>query len=296
MAASSQTTNFVHNSAERASIPALVRQGFREAYSRRQLIRWLVQADVKKKGSDTFLGNVWWVLDPLLQMLVYVVLVSFIFARKQEDFPLFVFAAILPWKWFTTSVGDSISSVVSQGPLIRQLQFPKVVLPLSAAFAGVVNFSFGMVPLLSLLLLFYRDRLSPLLLLIPVIAVVQVVFTLAFSLALSAANVFLRDIGNISRHALRLWFYLSPGIYAIENLEQSAGLKVHPTILTILKANPFAILFTAYRSVIYGTADGGRPIPPDFAGLGILFVVSIFLVIGGMAVFKRLEPSFAKVL
>ena len=295
MAATSQSASFVHNSAERPGIPSLVVQGFREAISRRQLIRWLVQADVKKKGSDTFLGNVWWVLDPLLQMAVYVVLVSIIFARKQPDFPLFVFAAILPWKWFTTSIGDSISSVVAQGPLIRQLQFPKVVLPLSATFAGIVNFSFGVVPLMGLLIVFYHDRLSPLLLLIPVIAVVQLVFTLAFSLALSAANVFLRDIGNISRHALRLWFYLSPGIYAIENLQESAGLKVHPTILTILQMNPFAVLFTAYRSVIYGTATGG-PVLPDFLSLGILLAVSCVLVLLGMAVFKRLEPSFAKVL
>lgn len=293
--ATSQTT-FIHNSAERPGIPKLIANGFREAWSRRQLIRWLVQADVKKKGSDTVLGNVWWILDPLLQMLVYVVLVSFIFERKQPDFPLFVFAAILPWKWFTTSVGDSISSVVSQGPLVRQLQFPKVVLPLSAAFAGVVNFAFGMIPLLGLLLFFYRDRLSPLIVLIPVIAVVQLAFTLGFSLALSAMNVFLRDIGNVSRHLLRLWWYLSPGIYAIETLQHSSTLESHATVLRILEANPFAILFTAYRSVIYGTSDGGHPIMPDWTSLGILFVVSLVMILIGMAVFKRLEPSFAKVL
>jgi ABC-type polysaccharide/polyol phosphate export permease len=224
VAPTSKSVVFVHNSADRPGLPTLVREGFRDALSRRQLIRWLVQADVKKKGSDTVLGNIWWVLDPLLQMAVYVVLVTFIFERKQQDFPLFVFSAILPWKWFTTSVGDSIQSVVAQGPLVRQLQFPKVVLPLSATFAGVVNFAFGMIPLTGLLVFFYRDRLSPLILLIPLIAIVQLVFTMAFSLALSAANVFLRDIGNVSRHLLRLWWYLSPGIYAIETLHTSSTL------------------------------------------------------------------------
>jgi ABC-type polysaccharide/polyol phosphate export permease len=286
---------FVHNSADRPGLVGLVRQGIREAISRRQLIRYLVQADVKKKGSDTLLGNVWWVLDPLLQMAVYVVLVSVIFARPQPDYPLFVFAAILPWKWFTASIGDSISSVAGQGPLIRQLQFPKVVLPLAATFAGIVNFAFGMIPLVALLMLFYRDRLSPLLLLIPVIAVVQLVFTLSLSLVLSAVNVFVRDIGNLSRHVLRLWFYLSPGIYSLENLEQSTVLKEHPTLLRLLEMNPFAILFTAYRDVIYGTPDGG-PIPPDWAALGALLAVSVLLVLGGLIAFKRLEPSFAKVL
>jgi len=294
--ATPESTVFIHNSADRPGIPTQVIQGFREAWSRRQLIRWLVQADVKKKGSDTVLGNVWWVLDPLLQMAVYVILVSIIFERKQPDYPLWVFSAILPWKWFTSSVGDSISSVVMQGQLIRQLQFPKVVLPLSATFAGVVNFAFGMIPLFGLMVLFYRDRLTPLILLIPVIAVVQLVFTLSFSLALAAANVFLRDIGNMSRHVLRMWWYLSPGIYSIETLQNSNGLKAHPEILRLLEANPIAILFTAYHSVIYGTSDGGPPVMPDWSSLGILLLVSLVLVLVGMAIFKRLEPSFAKVL
>jgi ABC-type polysaccharide/polyol phosphate export permease len=286
---------FVHNSADRPGPLGLVKSGLREAISRRQLIRYLVQADVRKKGSDTLLGNVWWILDPLLQMLVYVILVSVIFARPQPDYPLFVFAAILPWKWFTTSIGDSISSVVGKGPLIRQLQFPKVVLPLAATFAGIVNFAFGMIPLMGLLLLFYRDRLSPLLLLIPVIAFVQLVFTLSLSLVLSALNVFVRDIGNIARHVLRLWFYLSPGLYSIQLLEQSEVLQRHPVLLTILQLNPFAILFTAYRDVIYGTPDGG-PIPPDWQALAALLGVSTVLTLVALVVFKRLEPSFAKVL
>ncbi len=296
MAETSKSAVFIFNSAERPGTAAQVIQGFREAWSRRQLIRWLVQADVKKKGADTVLGNVWWLLDPLLQMMVYVVLVSVIFDKKQPDYPLWVFAAVLPWKWFNTSISDSIASVVEQGPLVRQLQFPKIVLPLAATFAGVVNFAFGMIPLVGLMLLFYRDRLTPLILLIPVIAVVQLVFTLAFSLAVAAANVFLRDIGNLARHVLRMWWYLSPGIYAMETLANSAFFKSNKVLLRILEANPFAILFTAYHNVIYGTSDGGLPVMPDWTSLGLLLVVSCFLVLGGMAIFKRLEPSFAKVL
>src|SRR3972149_804314 len=114
---------------------ALLSEGIRESWARRRLIRYLVQADLKKTGSDTLLGNVWWILDPLLQMVVYVVLITVIFARTQPDYPLFVFAAILPWKWFNSSVNDAISSVVGQERLIKQLQFPKIVLPLAATFA-----------------------------------------------------------------------------------------------------------------------------------------------------------------
>ena len=106
-----------------------MREAVRDIASRRRLIGYLVQADLRKKGSDTLLGNVWWVLDPLLQMMVYVIVVSVIFDRGGPDYPLFVFAAILPWKWFSSSVTDGIISVTGQDKLIRQIHFPKLVLP-----------------------------------------------------------------------------------------------------------------------------------------------------------------------
>ena len=285
----------VRSTSVRPNLARLVLDGFGEVLSRRRLVRYLVQADLKKKGSDTALGNVWWVLDPLLQMVVYVVLVSVIFAQNQPDYPLFIFAAILPWKWFTTSVSDGIGSVVSQEKLIKQVQFPKLVLPVSATFAGIVNFAFGMIPLGLLLVLLFRDRISANLLYLPVIAIVQLVFTLAMTILLAALNVFVRDIGNIARHALRLWFYLSPGLYGPDQLEASSVLKNHPQVLQILEANPFATLFDAYRSVIYGTAAGG-PALPDWSALATLFLVSLILLAVCVAVFKRLEPQFAKIL
>ncbi len=111
----------------------LLREALVEVTQRRRLIRYLVQADVRKKGADTLLGNLWWVLDPLLQMAVYVVLVSVVFDRDVPDYPLFIFAAILPWKWFQSTVQDAITSVTGADRLIRQIQFPKLVLPLASA-------------------------------------------------------------------------------------------------------------------------------------------------------------------
>src|SRR5207253_9073150 len=102
---------------------------------RRRLLRYLAHADLKRKGTDTFFGNVWWVLDPLLQMAVYVILVTAIFQRDTPAYPLFIFAAILPWKWFSTVVSDAITSVSGQDRLIKQIQFPKIVLPSAAMLA-----------------------------------------------------------------------------------------------------------------------------------------------------------------
>jgi ABC-type polysaccharide/polyol phosphate export permease len=273
----------------------LITTAVRETLSRRQLIRYLVSADIKKKGADTLLGNVWWVLDPLLQMVVYVVLVSIILARSVPDYPLFIFAAILPWKWFTASVNDAIVSVTSQERLIKQLQFPKIVLPIAATAAGLVSFAFGLLALGGLLLVLYPDRISPYLLLIPAVAAVQLAFTAAVALLVAATNVFVRDIANVARHVLRLWFYLSPSLYSMEQLESSSLATEAPWLVSLLKLNPFAILFESYRAVIYGTPDGG-PTAPAWEPLAALLAVSLLLCLAAILFFKRLEPQFAKVL
>ena len=276
------------SSAVRPGGLALLTEAAGEVWSRRRLIRYLVAADLKKKGADTVLGNLWWVIDPLLQMVVYVILVSFIFQRSQPDYPLFLFAALLPWKWFTTSVTDSIGSITSQDRLIRQVQFPKIVLPVAAVGAGIVNFTFGLIPLGALLLLFYHDRASVLIVLLPVMAAVQLVFTLAVSFVVAAANVFFRDVNNLARHLLQLWFYLSPVLYSAKQAQDVT--TEHHTVGTLIALNPFYTLMESYRDVIYDDRL------PAWTALGVLLAVSLVLLAVATLIFKRLEPSFAKVL
>ena len=267
---------------------SLIREAIREVRSRHILVRYLVQADLTKKGSNTLLGNVWWVLDPLLQMVVYVVFITIVVGSRIEGYPLFIFCAILPWKWFSSSIGDGITSVTSQEKIIKQVQFPKLVLPLAAVVSGIANFAFGLIPLFGLLVLFYLSHLSPWILLIPAIAVVQFVFTLALVVVLSAANVFFRDIGNLVRHLLRLWFYLSPALYAaskIDEISAKGGI-----ISTLFNLNPWTTLFESYRNVIfYDTA-------PLWGQLVFVLVASTAFLGIAIVFFKRLEPSFAKVL
>jgi ABC-type polysaccharide/polyol phosphate export permease len=292
------TTPTFSSSARRPGPVGLIGEAAVELWSRRQLVRYLVQADLKKKGADSLLGNLWWVIDPLLQMLVYVVLVEIIFAKKQEAYPLFVFAAILPWKWFSSSLGDAITSVSGQDKLIKQVHFPKLVLPTAAMVAGIANFAFGLIPLLALMILWYPEKLSLNLLFIPLIAVVQLTFTAALGFVAGAINVFYRDIGNVSRHILRLWFYLSPALYGVTTLASLA--ESHPSMYRAMELNPFFTLLLAYRKVIYGveTANGGSGPPgaPDWAALGTLLLVSLALVLLATIFFKRIEPTFAKVL
>jgi ABC-type polysaccharide/polyol phosphate export permease len=276
------------SSAVRPGPLGLVREGFAESISRRRLIRYLVQSDVKKRGANTLLGNVWWVVDPLLQMVVYTVLVSLIFQRKQPDYPLFIFSAILPWKWFTSAVGDGLGSIVGAERLIKQIQFPKIVLPVAASMSGIVNFAFGLIPLTLMAVIFYPDRVTPWMLVVPLIAVVQLLFTLPVAIVLSGSNVFYRDIGNLSRHVLRLWWYLSPGLYGLDLIFEVT--KDFPIVGTLMLLNPFATLFTAYRDAIY------EGVSPNWLSLVILAGVSIGLLLLTLWYFKRVEPAFAKVL
>jgi ABC-type polysaccharide/polyol phosphate export permease len=286
------------SSAARPGPIGLVGEAVRELWSRRQLVRYLVQADLKKKGADTLLGNLWWVLDPLLQMLTYVILVTIIFQKQQADYPLFIFAAILPWKWFTSSISDAITSVSSQDRLIKQVHFPKLVLPTAGVAAGIANFAFGLIVLLALLVLWYPSHLSVNLVFIPAIAFVQLVFTAGLGFILAAINVFYRDVGNLSRHVLRLWFYLSPALYGAATMAILA--ERHADLFRLMQLNPFYTLFTAYRSVIYGSESAAGvavpPSPPDWAALGILLAFSIVLLIVATIFFKWIEPTFAKVL
>jgi ABC-type polysaccharide/polyol phosphate export permease len=232
-------------------------------------------------------------------MVVYVIFVEIISPRKVPDYPLFILATILPWKWFTTAVQDSTLAVVSQDRLIKQIQFPKIVLPLASMTAAVIDFAFGLIPLLGLMLLF-PDRISAYLLLIPLIGVVQYVFTLSFGIIVAAGNVFFRDLANVVRHVLRLWWFLSPGLYSIEQLEGAGLFERHHILKELALLNPFAILFDAYRSVIYGHLDRNGvstgPSMPDWTSLGILLALSVVFIGIAIVIFKRLEPSFAKVL
>ena len=294
------------SSARRPSSLELLRSAVNDILSRRRLIQYLVRAEIKKQGTDTVLGNIWWVLDPLISLLVYVFVMQVVFARDQPDFGLFLLSAMIPFKWFTGTVSESTSSVIAQGLLIKQIQFPKIVLPVVTNGAGLVNLGFGMIVLGVVLILNYRDHLTVLVLVVPFIAAIQFVFMLALSMFLSALTVFYRDVGIVVGHLLRLLFYVAPILWTF-NTANGRGEILHEKLgdqgFEILRYNPIAVLSEAYRTAIYGrpSLNGKDWHPGTLAGIdipGLLWVLgfSVVLLILGTIVFKRVEPAFAKVL
>jgi len=296
------------SSSHRPGPVTLITTAWRDVMSRRRLIRYLVAADIKKKGSDTLLGNLWWLLDPLMAMAVYVFVMSVIFQRSQPDFALYLLAAVIPFKWFTQSISDAVGSVVRNERLIKQIQFPKIVLPISGSASEVVSFAFGMLLLLGLSIITAGGaHLSLMLLWVPVIAVVQFVLILGLSFLVSAFTVFYRDVGIVIGHLMRLLFFMSPILWSFDagtGRGDQLRTAVGETGYQLLSLNPVAILLSAYRHVIYGTVaetpEGELtwlpPTAPDTGQLLVLFVISIALLVIGTWFFKRLEPAFAKVL
>ena len=114
MGAVNETPAAFRSSTDRLGAIDLIRSAGTDVWSRRRLIGYMVRADVKKRGVDTVLGNVWWVLDPLITMLIYVLVMTVIFQRSTPDFPLFLLSAMVPFKWFTATIASSTGAVTGK--------------------------------------------------------------------------------------------------------------------------------------------------------------------------------------
>jgi ABC-type polysaccharide/polyol phosphate export permease len=254
---------------------------------RRRLVWYLTISEVRNKGTNSLLGNVWWFLDPALQLFVYFLLVSVIFQQAQPAILLFLGSAILPWKWFTAALASATTSVRGREQVMRQIAFPHIVLPTASVLASVGNFLFALVPLGALYLL-YPDRLTPWALAVLPVAFVQFLWTIPAVIALSAVAVFFRDISNFIPHGLRIWFYLSPALFPIETL-RAIGSR-HPWFNFFVDINPFTWIFSGYRDALYY----GRS--PEWGALVVLALASIPAILVTMYLFRRVSPLFVKVL
>ena len=304
------------SSNDRPGPVTLIRNAVTDVSSRRRLIRYMVRADIKKRGVNTVLGNVWWVLDPLLTMLVYVLVMTVIFQRSTPDFPLFLLSAMVPFKWFTATIGSSTNAVTGKESLIKQILFPKIILPVTLSLSQIVSFLFGMAVLLVLWFTVYHDHVTYNIIWVPLIAVCQYVFVLGWTFILSAVTVFYRDVGIVVGHFMRLLFWISPILWSfmevagrgammqqgLAAIERDLGLPTG-VLFGAISLNPVSLLLESYRKVVYGElerVDGDlvwtTATAPDFQTLALIFASGVVVIIIGTLIFKRLEPSFTKVL
>lgn len=257
-----------------------------EAVRWRHLLERLARAELKRENARLALGSLWWVADPLLQMIVYSVLVGILLGRSEDDYPLFVLTALMAWKGISATIAVSCNAVIGNERIVRQLSFPRIVLPLARVLSQAWRLVVALLVQVALTLVLWPHRLTTELLWLPVLFVSLFVLVLPFAIVLSAATVFVRDIGNLMRHLLRLGMYLSPVLYGIETVRE----RLPAQIADIYQLSPLALVIDGFRNVGY---DG---VPPTMASVFGPILVGVVLTPFAMAWFRRMEPRFGKVL
>lgn len=262
----------------------------KELITYRELIMNLVGRELKVKYKRSILGFFWSFLNPLLTMLVFTFVFSLVLRIAPPvnkdglaSFAMLLLCALLPWNFFSASVGSGVGSIVMNSNLIRKVYFPKEVLPISLTLANLINLFFEMMVLAVFLLAlkFHYVIFWPWLI---VIILLEFIFTLGVALLFATLNVYFRDVQHFVGIILMVWFYATPIIYPFSYI-QNAGI---PYLETICKINPMTDLVLAFRDVLYFGQN------PDIVLLAYAAIVSLTTFVFSYWLFKRYEADFAE--
>jgi ABC-type polysaccharide/polyol phosphate export permease len=248
----------------------------------RLLIASLVSRELKARYRGSVLGFVWSFVNPLLLLLTYGLVFTYVFPGVRspavEPYFLFLFCGILPWTWFQSSLAEASNVLISGGNLIKKVLFPAEVLPSVTVLANMVHFLLGLPVMLAFLL--YGGRLTPWALLALLPLLVQLVFTLGLALLFSALTVHFRDLKDILHHVLHLWFWGTPILYAYAEMQG--------TFRQVLRLNPLAHVFVSYQETLFhGRFEHLR-------GLALAGLVALLTFALGAFVFDRLRDTLAE--
>ncbi|UQZ83960.1 Polysialic acid transport protein KpsM [Paenibacillus konkukensis] len=250
-----------------------------ELYSYRQMLKSLVLTDLRTRYKGSVMGFLWTFLNPLLLLAIYSVVFSFIMRQNIENYPMFLFCAILPWTFFSSCIQSCSGIILRNSNLVKKIYFPREILPLSVIIAGVINYFFGLVILIpSLLLTGIHINIS--LVAFPLILFVQTLLVLGISLIVSAMNVYFRDLEHIIAIVLQAAFYITPIIFPIS--------MVPKEFQFYFLLNPMTEIIQAYRNIFY------YGVMPDFSHLFLYLLYSLIVLVIGWAIFNKLQKSFAE--
>lgn len=264
-----------------------------EYRSHKELLSNLTLRELRSKYKRSVLGWAWSTINPLVYMVVYTVVFKyFMHANIQSKAPpsglnvyaLFLLSAMLPFSYFQNSVMGCIGSLVGNGNLIKKTYFPRELLPASIVIANLVSHAIEMSLLLVALLAFGDWRALLYLPLTIVFMLLLAVFALGLGLALSALNVYFRDIEHFMGIIFLVWFFMTPIVYSFTTLGSSAK----PWVVKALKVNPMTDAILSFRNTLY---NGVHPGWVEFAYFAVCAIGSFFI---GRAVFNRLEGGLAE--
>jgi lipopolysaccharide transport system permease protein len=254
----------------------------RDVWAYRELLYFLVWRDLKVRYKQTFLGALWVLIKPFFLMVIFSIFFGKLARMPSEGipYPIFAYAALLPWSYFAQSLNACSNSIVGNSHLITKVYFPRLIIPISSVLSGLVDFaiSFGML----LAMMFYYQIIPTLAaLLLPFLILMSMATALGAGLWLSALNVKYRDIRYAISFLIQFWFFATPVVYPS---------SLVPGVWRFFYGvNPMVGVVEGFRGALLGK---GQIIGPIFV---VSVIVTALLLITGSFYFRRMEKGFADV-
>ncbi|HSO13596.1 MAG TPA: ABC transporter permease [Anaerolineales bacterium] len=253
----------------------------RDLWTYRELIYFMIWREVKVKYKQTLLGMAWAVIQPVMNMLVF----TFVFDRMAKvasdgvPYEIFSFTALLPWGLFVTALNQGSRSLVAHNNMVTKIYFPRLILPMSSVFSGLVDFAIAFVILVGLMFYFKVTPAWNLLWTLPAFLLLAIVTALGVALWLSAINVKYRDVNQALPFLTQFWFFATPVAYSFTNLSKKLQL--------VLSLNPMTGVVNGFRWALLGTGNG-----PDIT-LWVSAAISVLIFVSGLFYFRSMEKTFA---
>ncbi len=254
----------------------------RELWAYKELLLVLVARDVKVRYKQTVLGIAWAVIQPVTTMVIFSIIFGN-FAKIPSDgyaYPVFVYAALLPWGLFSSAVSSSAGSMVGSSHLVSKVYFPRILIPVSSVGAALVDFSISALILLCLMLYFDVD-ITLRLIFLPGLIFILLLTALGVGIFLSALTVSYRDFRYVVPFMIQIWMYLTPVIYPVSIIPD------HWQWISYL--NPMTGVIEASRAIFLGSEL-------NFLALVFSFIFGLVMLVLGVMYFKRVEKRFADVI
>lgn len=263
--------------------PALSLADFGAIWRYRELAYFLVKRDISVRYKQTVLGGLWAILQPTMAMIVFSVFLGRMAGVPSDGvpYPVFVYAGLLPWTYFSGALSAASESVVGSANLITKVYFPRLIVPASAVLVGLADLLIA-ATVLAALMFYYGIAPGPYAALVPLLVVLTVFCAAGAGFWLSALNVEYRDIRYTVPFLIQLWMFASPVIYP-------SGI-VPERFQWIFALNPMAGLLKAFRASLLGHQA------VDWTSLGVSAAVIAVLLVSGLLYFRRMERSFADVI
>lgn len=258
----------------------------RDLWDYRELLYFLTWRDVKVRYKQTVLGVAWVVMQPLLATIIFTVFLG-VLARVPSDrgvaYPVFVYTGLLPWTFFSTAVTSSGTSLVTNSHLITKVYFPRLIVPVAAICARVVDFAVAFLIYVAMAI-YYHVPPSANLLMLPVLVALMTLLAVGFGMLTAAVNVRYRDVGVALPVLIQLWMYVSPVLYPSRLVYERVG---HWGWLYWL--NPLVGILDNFRAALLGGEF-------NWYALAVSTAATFALLAYTSVLFRRVEKSFADVI